>query len=785
MAFLDAAMTGTAGGPPANGQLFDEILALEGGDGVPAEQEERPFEQLVNWIKSKNIAEEFDDTELQKIGRQVIREFDIDDQSRSEWMEENREAFKLAMQVAEEKTHPWPRASNVIFPLMTVAAVQFAARAYPAIVAGRNVVKGVVIGSDEGTPQIGPDGTPVVQMPQGQPQGAMQGQMGQGQPPMPQGQPGEAEQPQQLPQPVWQTPPGAKRQRADKIASHMSHQLLDEMDDWEEDTDKLLHILPIAGCCFRKTYFDPGTGQNISDLAMAENVVINYWAKSMTRAARISERVWFYPHEIEENERSGIWLENEYRHAVESGDDEESRISSEDDDAPHEFIEQHRRLDLDDDGYAEPYIVTVHRATSKVVRIVARYDPDGVKIRGDKIARIEAVEYYTKYDFMPNPEGGIYGIGLGKLLSPLNHSVNTIINQLIDAGTLANTPSGFIGRGLSMHSGAVKFKMGQFTPVNSPGSRIREAIVPFEFKEPSQVLFMLLGLVIDAAKDVASIKDVLTGETVSANMSPTTLMGMIDQGLQVFVGIYKRVHRALKKELDKLYRLNRVYLEDNAGFENGGIWTQITREDYEHGSGVQPISDPSMVSNQQKLARAELLRSYTGDPDIDQIKIKRRTLEAADIEDIDDLFVKQKGPDPAMVAMQAQMELEQKKLQVAEAKEMREAQQFQVEERREAALSRAKEIETYARAVHYLAQADKASADQDIAWTHEQINYLKLRMEGLNGRTAQAKPSSGGNGKGKRLPPFPDAREASDGNFYIPDQSRPGKFLRVIEDMVA
>lgn len=724
MAFLDAAMT-DAPAPQMGEQLFDEILALEEGEGLPGEQEEeRPFEQLVRWIKSKNIADELDDTELEKIGRRVIREFDIDDESRSDWLEENREAFKLAMQVAEEKTHPWPKASNVIFPLMTTAAVQFAARAYPAIVAGRNVVKGVVIGNDDGVPQIGPDGTPVVQMSPG----PMQGQMPQdGQPLMESGQP----QPQQPPQPVWQTPPGAKRQRADKIASHMSYQLLDEMEDWEEDTDKLLHILPIAGCCFRKTYFEPGVGENVSDLAMAENVVINYWAKSMSRATRISERIWFYPNEIEENERAGIWLEHDYGRATESGDDEENRISSGDDDAPHEFIEQHRRLDLDEDGYAEPYIVTVHRATSKVVRIVARYDPDGVKIRGDQIVRIEAVEYYTKYDFLPNPEGGIYGIGLGKLLSPLNHSVNTIINQLIDAGTLANTPSGFIGRGLSMHSGAVKFKMGQFTPVNSPGSRIREAIVPLEFKEPSQVLFALLGLVIDAAKDVASIKDVLTGESVSANMSPTTLMGMIDQGLQVFVGIYKRVHRSLKKELDKLYRLNRVYLEDNAGFPNGEDWTQITRDDYKNGSGVQPISDPSMVSNQQKLARAELLRSYTGDPLINQEEIRRRTLNAADIEDVDGLIVKQQGPDLAMVAAAEKLQIEKDKVEVSKAKEMREAQQFAVEEQRQTALARAQEIEIYARAVKHLADADKASADQDIQWTKTQLDHLRFHMETL------------------------------------------------------
>lgn len=718
------------------------------------EHQEHPHARLIRWIETENIAAELGDDELNRIGQQVLREFELDDESRSDWLKQNKEAFKLAMQVAEKKTHPWPGAANVIFPLMTVAAVQFAARAYPAIVSGRNVVKGGVLGSDKGEPKMGEDGTPAVQMVPG-PDGQVQ------------------------PQPIWEVAPGEKRKRADKISDHMSWQLLHDMEDWEEDTDKLLHILPIAGCAFRKSYFDPTTGTNTSELASAENIVINYWAKSMSRAQRISEILWRYPHEIEEMVRMGIWLDQDF--LVSQGDDEEGKIDSEDTDAPREFIEQHRRLDLDDDGYAEPYIVTVHKSSGKVARIVARYDEDSIIMRDGEIVRINAVQYYTKYDFLPNPEGGIYGIGFGKLLSPLNHSVNTVINQLIDAGTLANTPSGFIGRGLSMNSGAVRFKMGEFKVINSPGARIRDAIVPMQFKEPSTVLFSLLGLLIDASREVASIKDVLTGETVSANMSPTTLMGMIDQGLQVFTGIWKRVHRSLGKELNKLYRLNRVYLEEETGFPNDDGWQEISREDYNDDVAVYPVSDPSQVSNMQKMARAELLRTFVGDPLVDQMEVRRRILDAAEIPDLDDLLVEQQGPDPAMLAMKAQMDLEQKKVQVQEAKEMREAEQFAIEERRESALSRAKEIETYARAVNYLAQADKASADQDIGWAREQMNFLKLRMEGLNGRTARPKPQTQGN----RQPPLPNARLAADGNFYIPDENRPGKYLRVVEDVAA
>src|SRR6185436_13377813 len=183
---------------------------------------------------------------------------EIDVESRWDWMDKSKKAMELAIQVAEEKQYPWPRASNVIFPLMTNAAIQFAARAYPAIIQNRNVVRGIVIGPDIGKPVMNQMGQPI-------PDPRTQGQS-----------------------PLWAEPPGSKRLRADRIGEHMSWQLLDEMPEWEPETDKLLHILPIAGCCFRKSYFDPAHGRNMSLLVLAPDLVISYYAKSLELAPRVT-----------------------------------------------------------------------------------------------------------------------------------------------------------------------------------------------------------------------------------------------------------------------------------------------------------------------------------------------------------------------------------------------------------------------------------------------------------------------------------------------------------------
>src|SRR6185312_1930482 len=235
------------------------------------------LDKLSRWAKSVNIALELDDDENPEIGTDVLtalgmrvsREYKIDETSRADWKEKTEQAMDLAMQHTTPKQYPWPKAANVIFPLMTTAAMQFAARAYPAIVMGREIVKGIVIGPDNGVPALapGPDSNPAPAIgPNGQP--------------------------------VFLVPPGVKQQRADRIGEHMSYQLLDEQPEWEGETDQLLHILPIVGCAFRKTFFDSGKGRNASLMVSALKLVINYHAKSMETAPRITEEVQFYPLDI-------------------------------------------------------------------------------------------------------------------------------------------------------------------------------------------------------------------------------------------------------------------------------------------------------------------------------------------------------------------------------------------------------------------------------------------------------------------------------------------------------
>lgn len=668
-----------------SGDVSPSDTQLQSPPGTQFEDEHLKTHQLLmKWEKSVNIAKDLDDDVLGQIAQRVLREYELDVNSRNDWMEKSKKAMDLAMQVAEAKTYPWPKASNIIYPLMTNAAIQFAARAYPAIVSGKEVVRGCVVGSDDGVPLIGPQG-PIMNPQTGQP--------------------------------AWQVPPGAKRIRAQAIGEHMSWQLLDEQTEWEEETDKLLHILPIAGCVFRKSYFDSANSRNASILVPAPQLVINYYAKSVESAPRLTEEIRLYPLEIEENIRAGTFLDIPVT-AVggESQGYGKPPADAGDEDAPQMFLEQHRYWDLDEDGYPEPYIVTVHKGLAKVVRIVARYDSDGVKVnrQSGEITKIDPIHYYTKYDFLPNPEGGIYGMGFGQLLRPINEAINTTLNMMVDAGHLQVVGGGFIGKGLSMHTGAVRFTPGEYKSVNVAGTTVRENIVPLQTPGPSTVLFQLLGMLIEGGKEIASVKDILTGEMSQANVPATTTLALIEQGLKTFTAIYKRVHRSLKKELDKLYRLNRVYLPQISGYTRNNEWKNISKEDYMKGSGVEPLSDPSMVSDMQKLGRAQFLLTFADDPHFNGMAIRQRVLDAAMIEKPEELLVQQLPPNPEIVEKAAKLDVSQKRVEAEAAKD-------------------------YAQAILFLAQADKVVGDQHLAWIEAQIETFKARMEGLtNGQSGQA-----------------------------------------------
>jgi chaperonin GroES len=589
--------------------------------------------RLKQFMAADNIVPLLDDEVLAPIGGMVCREYEIDRRSNSEWLESAKRALEVARQQPKPKNYPFPGAANVQWPLVTVAALQFNARAYPAIVDGDNIVKAKVVGSDKGIPakQQAPQGGisgPGAQMPQ-------MGAPAAGGPPMAPQMPGQPQEQQ------WEVEPGSKRAKADRIAAHMSYQLTEEMPEWEEDTDTLLMQLPIVGTAFRKVYFDPIEGRNCAKMIAGTELIVHRATRSLDTCPRISECMAFYPHEIQERQRSGIWIDD-----WEPG---ESANGDGDGDALHEFLEQHRYLDLDGDGYREPYIVTVHRESEKVVRIVANYAVDDITMGPTKVERIKRRDYFVKYGFIPDPSGGFYDIGFGWLLESLGASINTTINQMLDAGHIQNAGGGLIGSGLKFDKGRITLEPGVYKTVGSTGQDIRNAIYNWEHPGPSAVLFNLLGLMLDAAKTITAVQDIMTGDGKDANQTATTTLALIEQGMKVFTAIYKRIYRSLKQEFKLLFRLNAEHLPQEAYFTVMDEEKAIAREDYDPDAyDVCPQADPRLVTEMQRLARAQLLMGTMEFNPGGAQEILSRYYRAIGEEDVEKLLPKAQ-PDPIAI----------------------------------------------------------------------------------------------------------------------------------------
>ena len=579
--------------------------------------------QLEKYIESTNIARELDEDTLKKIGDDVVRGFDVDIQSRSEWERNVDNWIDLAKLVSEKKTYPWPGAANIKYPLLATAAMQFAARAYPSLIpSNNNVVKCRVVGSD---------------------------------------------------------PDGQKADRAKRISKYMSYQVMDEMPDWEEEMDKLLITLPIVGTCFKKTYWDSERSVNCSKLIPPKQLVINYWAKSVEDAERITEWFPLSERKLKEKQLADLYLDitlQEPSAIYEPGRQigtSDLRVPEEDETTPYYILEQHTYLDLDKDGYAEPYIVTVEYGSKKVLRIVARYTANGIVLNEDnKLCRIEPVEYYTKFPFIPNPDGSIYDLGFGRLLCPINESVNTLLNLLVDSGALSNLQAGFIGKGLKIKMGSENFRPGEWKAVNAIGDDLKKQIFPLPVREPSEVLFKLLDLLVKSGKELASVAEIFVGKMPGQNTPATTTMATIEQGMKVFTAVYKRVFRAMSKEFRKIYKLNRDYANPEEYIDV--IDEQIQQSDFEGPENdIIPAADPQAATSTEKQAKVESLLQLMGLGTLDPNEVTKRALEAQEQPNIEALFRKEPpAPDPKVQAIQMKAQLDQQKgqndIQIAQMK---------------------------------------------------------------------------------------------------------------------
>lgn len=624
-------------------------------------------------LTSTNIAEKLPDDKLNKIGIQVVEGYEIDRQSRAEWERRYENALKLAAQVVESKTYPWPNAANIKYPLLTTACIQFSARAYPALIPGNNVVLARITGND---------------------------------------------------------PQGQKAAAANRISQHMSYQVLEEMEEWEEDMDRLLVMLPCTGTEFKKTYYDPVAGRNISQHVLARDLVVNYWAKSLETATRKTHVLYLTPNDIRERVLRGVFLDQKLEHARTTPDTlklvsdniQGMTAPNYDEDAPFRILECHTWYDIDDDGYKEPYIITVDFETKKVLRISPRFDKEGVEQdRKGRIIRIKPVEYFTKFSFIPSLDGGFYDMGWGHLLGPINETVNTTINLLLDAGSLSNQQSGFLSRGIRIRGGEARFKPGEWKFVDTTGDDLRKGVVPLPVREPSNVLLQLLGTMTGAGERLSNVVDLLLGESPGQNQPATTTMAVIEQGLKVFTAVYKRLFRSLKLEYRKLYRLNKIFLPDEDYFRildpDQNTLQIIRRSDY-HGdpTDVQPAADPNMVSDAQRLMQAQaLVASLKEGSPANPLEIWKRYYEALRIENPENFLPKElppPPPDPKLVAIEMddkhktmEHELEKARLQIESARTELDNERLELDRMKE---QFAQEMERYR--AHNETQGDGSSA---------------------------------------------------------------------------
>ncbi len=663
---------------------------------------------LKQLLDTSNICTLLDEKKCEEIGRYAKDGYETDVQSRSEWAERQAFANKLALQVREEKVWPWPRCANIKFPLVTVAALQYQARAYPALIDTDDLVKVRLFGDD---------------------------------------------------------PTGQKTAIGDRISEHMTWQNTEQDEAWEEEHDKLLLVQPIAGCAFVKKAFDPAKGRQDTQLVLPEHFVINYWSKDLASSARYTHTFNLTSNDIVQRQMDGRYNDidlgspdpqTKQQNEITVAKDERQGIYPQGSDkvTPYFIGEQYCWMDLDDDEYEEPYIVTFDINSGKLLRICARFIPEGIKTRNGKkwddrkaeIYAISPIKVFTKYGFIPSPDGGFYDLGLGSLVGPINETVNTIINQTLDAATMKSLGGGFVGRGFKSKSGPFTFQPHQWFPVDAPGDDLRKNILPLPVSDPSPVLLQLLELLVNYGERIVSATDLQMGENIGQNTPAETARTMDQNGARVYNAIYKRSWRSLREEFRIQADLNRFFLEYEADYPMLKQSGMVTADDYRQmGITIKPAADPHIVSDGERKQQAQMILSNAMQmPGHNRYQAMLRFYKAYKVPEIEQFMPPPQGapgpdgkptpaadfpspPDPKMLEIQIKGQAQQLDQQRFQADQM----EMKITLQREVMETQAKVLNLQAQAQLYVAQSKATEMEPEIKLIYAQIESLGARNSHL------------------------------------------------------
>lgn len=583
-------------------------------------------EKLFNYASSDNIAKNLKDKELNKIVTKVLRDFSDDEAYQEEFISESKKIIDLAKLKTKPKNYPMPKSSNVTYPIIARTVLNAASNIKSELVREQKVVGSAVIGKDSDE---------------------------------------------------------IKAKFAKWKSDFLNYKLLfDQSINWKEGLERSLNLCFTIGVAYKKLYYDPIKKSFNSELCDYDEVFVCDNEKPLKEQKRMSHKQMLYTNTLLSHARSGIFTkltDAEYR--LDSDDDEECK---------HEVIEQHCFLDLDGDGYQEPYIVTVHKESEKILRIVARYSYNDITFNAKgEVIHIEPECYFVKIPCLVPPDGKSHYMGFGNLLYSLNKSVNTGINQLIDAGTLSNTQTGFISKSMGLKDREVSIAHGKYKVVDLPyDADFRKGIYDLNFKEPSAVLFQLMTLLDQSAKDLSSATDFMMGSNLPHNAKTGAVSEMVNRGMKVYTSVQERIFKAIEDEINiisRLYYKNlnvQEYREVLDDPELNQIPDEVILEYFNpKNNDIKLVADPRMSSDTQRMQQAQVIMQVQQMyPFIDQVEAARRQLQAANIPDIDKLIDPQKLGEPNQQEKELNLEAQNKQaeMQLKLQEEQRKNQELQI-----------------------------------------------------------------------------------------------------------
>ena len=555
-----------------------------------------------------NLAESLDEDILNRIANDLIDGINKDKSSRQDWESTYVDGLKyLGMKFDDERSEPFQGASGVIHPLLGEAVTNFQAQAYKELLPAGGPVKTQVIGMYD----------------------------------------------------------SAVEEQAQRVQDFMNYQVIHVMEEFDEELDQLLFYLPLAGSAFKKVYYDETLGRAVSKFIAPEDLIVPYYTTDLETCPRITNVIKMPENEFKKLQMSGFYMDIDL---TGSDDDESSEVKEEieeltgiqdsyGDSEISVLYEVHCNLDLegyedknDDDeatGLKLPYIVTIDTYSNKILSIRRNFDEqDPLK---------QKIDYFVHFKFLPGL--GFYGFGLTHMIGGLSKASTSILRQLIDAGTLSNLPSGFKTRGIRIRDEDTPIQPGEFRDVDAPGGTLKEAIQPLPFKEPSQTLYALLGTLVDAGKQFASIAEINVGQGNPQAPVGTTL-ALLERSTKVISAIHKRLHSAQKKEFKMLAKIFQDFLPSEYPYQVGPN-TQIKATDFDQRIDIIPVSNPDIFSTSQRISMAqEMMQLVASNPEIHGAtgvyESYRRMYAAIGVDNIDQLLVPPPPNDP--MPMEAGME---------------------------------------------------------------------------------------------------------------------------------